>query len=124
MILGNNLNDVLISKNGLDILLFNKKSTKNKTKSISAPFGAIISLILIDSIRIRLMMALKGAEIDSVLFLVDFLLNKRIPTLEKMTKNHQFYFQSATGGSDSPIIAKPQSYFSKLLTMNREEKTL
>ena len=59
-------------------------------------------------------MAPKGAEIDTILslilFLVGFSLNKRISAFEKMTKNHQFYFQSAEGGSDSPIIAKPQSY--------------
>ena len=60
------------------------------------------------------MMALKEAEIDQILYLVDFSLNKRISTFEKMTKNQQFYFQSGDGGSDSPIIAKPQSYILRL----------
>ena len=58
-------------------------------------------------------MAPRGVEIDAILFLalplVNFLLNKRISVLEEMTKNHQFYFPFADGGSDSPLLAKPQS---------------
>ena len=44
--------------------------------------------------------------IDIFLFLVDFSWNKRISVFEKVTKNHQFYFQFADGGLGSPIIAK------------------
>ena len=58
------------------------------------------------------MVAPREADIDTiiflVLFLVNFSLNERISVFEEMTTNHQF--QSADGGSDSPIIAKPQSY--------------
>ena len=46
-----------------------------------------------------------------------FVLNKRISAFATMTKNHQFYFQSADGGSDSPIFAKPQSYSSINVTV-------
>ena len=98
--------------NNLQIFCYSTKNQpkikiklKTKNISISAPLGTILFLIKIDIIFLGLLF-------------VDFSLNKRIFVFEEMTKNHQFYFQSVDGGSDSPIIAKPQSYTKNNLMRN------